>query len=51
MGSTENPITLDEDEGFSETMTPQNTTLQQPPAIEPRPALHSIENVQNSLAA
>ena len=51
MGSTENPITLDEDEGFSETMTPQNTTLQQPPAIKPRPALHSIENVQNSSAA
>ena len=30
MGSTENPITMDEDEGVSETMTPQNTPSQQP---------------------
>ena len=48
-GSVENPITLDEDEGFSETMTPPVT--QQPPAMEPRPALRSIENLQNSSAA
>ena len=27
-GSAENPITIDEDEGFSETMTPQNTPPQ-----------------------
>ena len=50
-GSVENPITIDEDEGFSETKTPQNTPPQQPPAMEPRPALRSIENLQNSSAA
>ena len=50
-GSAENPITIYEDEGFSETMTPQNTPPQQPPAMEPRPALRSIENLQNSSAA
>ena len=50
-GSVENPITIDEDEGFSETMTTQNTPSQQPPAMEPRPALRSIENLQNSSAA
>ena len=32
-GSAENPITIDE--GFSLTMTPQNTPPQQPPAMEP----------------
>ena len=47
----ENPITIDEDEGFSETMTPQNTPPQQPPAMEPRPALRSIEILQNSSTA
>ena len=50
-GSAKNPITIDEDEGFSETMTPQNTPPQQPPAMEPHPALRSIENLQNSFAA
>ena len=50
-GSVENLITIDEDEGFSETMTPQNTPPQQPPAMEPRPALRSIENLPNSSAA
>ena len=50
-GSVENPITIDEDEGFSETMTPQNTHPQQPPAMEPGLALRSIENLQNSSAA
>ena len=38
-GSVENPITIDEDEGFSEIMTPQNTPPQQPQTMEPRPAL------------
>ena len=46
--SVENPITIDEEEGFSETMTPQNIPPQQPSAMEPRPALRSIENLQNS---
>ena len=50
-GSAKNPITIDEDEGFSETMTSQNTPPQQPPEMEPRPALRSIENLQNSSAA
>ena len=50
-GSAENPITIDEYEGFSETMTPQNTPPQQRPAMEPRPALRSIENLQNSSTA
>ena len=50
-GSAENLITIDEDEGVSETMTPQNTPPQQPPAMEPRPALRSIENLQNYSAA
>ena len=49
-GSAKNPITIDEDEGFSETMTPQNTPPQYPPAME-RPALRSKENLQNSSAA
>ena len=48
-GSAENPIAIDEDEGFSETMTPP--VPQQPPAMEPRPALRSIENLQNSSVA
>ena len=50
-GSVENPITIDEDGGFSETMPPQNTPPQQQSAREPRPALRSIENLQNSYAA
>ena len=48
-GSAENPNTKDEDEGFSETMTPP--APQQPPAMEPCPALRTIENLQNSSAA
>ena len=51
MNPSENPITIDEDEGFSETMTPQNTPPQQPPAMEPPPALRSLENLENSSAA
>ena len=41
-GSAENLITIDEDEVFSETMTPP--APQQP--LQPRLALHSIENSQ-----
>ena len=37
-GSTENRITVDEDEGFSETMTP--SAPQQP--LQPLPTLRSI---------
>ena len=43
-GSAENTITIDADEGFSVTMTPP--ALQQP--IQARPALRSIENLENS---
>ena len=48
-GSAENPNTKDEDEGFSETMTPP--APQQSPAMEPCPALRTIENLQDSSAA
>ena len=48
-GSVENLIRIDEDERFSETMT--LPAPQQPPAMEPRRALRSIENLQNSSAA
>ena len=43
-GADENSITIDEDEGFSETMTPP--APQQ--SLQPRPALRSIEKLQNS---
>ena len=48
-GSAESPITTGDDEGFSETMTP--SAPQPAPAMEPRPALRSIENLQSSSAA
>ena len=50
-GSAENPITIDEDEGFSETMTPKNSPPQQAATVESRPVLRSRENLQNSSAA
>ena len=37
-GSAKNPITIDKDEGFAETLTP-------PAPRQPRPALRSIENL------
>ena len=46
-GSVDNPITIEEDEGFSEPRTP----VSEPPVMEARPALRSIENLQNSSAA
>ena len=46
-GSAENHITIEEDKSFSEKMTP--ATPQQP--LQPRPALRSIENLQNFSAA
>ena len=45
-GSTGKPITINEDEGFSETIGPP--AAQQPPAMEYGLALRSIENFQNS---
>ena len=46
-GSVENPITIDEDEGFSEPRTPVSEPPRQPHAMEARPVLRSIENLQN----
>ena len=46
-GSVDNPITIEEDEGFSEPRNP----VSEPPVMEARPALRSIENLQNSSAA
>ena len=46
MNSAENPITIGEDEGVLERMTPPALLL--PPALEPRSALRSIKNLQNS---
>ena len=42
-GSVDNPITIEEDEGFSEPRTP----VSEPPMTEARPALRSIENLQS----
>ena len=49
MKSAENPI--DKDECFSETLTPQTNPPQKPLAMESRPALRSIENLQISSTA
>ena len=49
--SAKNPITIDEDEGFSESRTPQNSPPQQAASMEPLPAVRSIENLQKSSAA
>ena len=46
-GSVDKPITIEEEEGFSEPRTP----VSEPPVMEARPALRSIENLQNSSAA
>ena len=42
-GSVDNPITIEEDKGFSEPRTP----VSEPPVMDARPALRSIENLQN----
>ena len=39
----DNPITIKEDEGFSEPRTP----VSEPPVMEARPTLRSIENLQS----
>ena len=46
-GSVDNPITIEGDEGFSE----PRSLVSEPPVMEARPALRSIENLQNSSAA
>ena len=46
-GSVDNPITIEEDEGFSEPRTPVSESPRQPPVMEARPALRSIENLEN----
>ena len=46
-GSVDNPIIIEKDEGFSEPRTP----VSEPPVMEARPALRSIEKLQNSSAA
>ena len=46
-GSVENPITMEEDEGFSELRTQVSKRPRQPPTMEARPTLRSIKNIQN----
>ena len=46
-GSVDNPITIEEYEGFSEPRSPVSEPPRQPPAMEARPALRSIEILQN----
>ena len=46
-GSVDNPITIEEDEGFSEPKTPVSEPPRQPPVMEARLALHSFENLQS----
>ena len=46
-GSVDNPITIEDDEGFSEPRTP----VSEPPVMDARPALRSLENLQKSSAA
>ena len=50
-GSVDNPITIEEVEGFSEPRTPVNEPPRQPPMMDTRPAMRSIENLQNPSAA
>ena len=45
-GSVDNPNTIEEDEGFSEPRTPFSEPPRQPPVMEARPALRSIEKLQ-----
>ena len=49
-GSVENPIPIEKGEGFSEPRTPVSEPPKLSPAMEARPALRSIENLQNSSA-
>ena len=45
--SLENPITIEEGEGFSEPRTPVSEPPVQPPTMDARPVLRSIENLKN----
>ena len=45
--SVDNPSIIEEDEGFSEPRTAVKEPPRQPPMTEARPALRSIENLQN----
>ena len=50
-GSVDNTITIEDDEGFSEPRTPVSVPPRQPLVMEARPAMRSIDNLQNSSAA
>ena len=43
----DNPITIEEDEGFSESRTLVGERPRQPTVMEARPALRCIGNLQN----
>ena len=45
-GCVENPITIEEDEGFSEPRTPVIESPRQQQAIETKPVLRSFQNLQ-----
>ena len=46
-GSVENPITIKEDEGFSEPRSPVSEPSRQPLVMKAKPALRSIEKLPN----
>ena len=46
-GSVDNPITIEEDEGFFDPKSPVSEPPTQPRVMEVRPALRCIENLQN----
>ena len=50
-GSVDNPITIEEDEEFSEPRTLVSEPTRQPPAMGARPVLRSIGYLQNSSTA
>ena len=50
-GAVDNPITIKEDEGFSEPRTTVSKPSRQPPVMKARPALRSIESLRKSSAA
>ena len=45
--SVDNPITIEEDDGFSDQKSPVSEPPRQPRVVEARPALRCIENLQN----